>query len=274
MYPTTCRGISLVLYFVLGLSLPAGAESLVIGGTGSSEPLMKLLFQEFSKQSPGLNLTVVSPSLGSGGGIKALSVGKIDLAVTARPLKTEETTVLGQHFELGATPFVLATNGGKRQSGFAADELAAVYEGRLQTWDNATPIRLVLRTRDDFDTTQLKTMSPAMDKAVAMADQRRGMVYGNDDMDTLELLMRTAGALGPTTLGFLRTTDSHLTVLPINGVMPSVAGLKDGSYPWRKTLIVVLPLKASPAAMKFADFIRSSTASEVMLRYGYLPAGP
>ena len=164
MYSTKCRGITLALYFVLGLSSPASAESLVIGGTGSSEPLMKLLFQEFSKQSPGLNLTVVSPSLGSGGGIKALSVGKIDLAVTARPLKTAEATVLGQHFEWAATPFVLATNGGKRQSGFALDELAAVYEGRLKTWDNATPIRLVLRTRDDSDTTQLKSMSPAMDK--------------------------------------------------------------------------------------------------------------
>ena len=274
MYSTKCRGITLVLYFVLGLSSPASAESLVIGGTGSSEPLMKLLFQEFSKQSPGLNLTVVSPSLGSGGGIKALSVGKIDLAVTARPLKTAEATVLGQHFEWAATPFVLATNGGKRQSGFALDELAAVYEGRLQTWDSATPIRLVLRTRDDSDTTQLKSMSPAMDKAVVIADQRPGMVYGNDDMDTLELLTRTAGALGPTTLGFLRTMDSRLTVLPINGVMPSVAGLKEGSYPWRKTLTVVLPLKASPAAVKFTEFIRSGKASEVMLRYDYLPAGP
>ena len=117
-------------------------------------------------------------------------------------------------------------------------------------------------------------MSPAMDKAVVNADQRRGMVYGNDDMDTLELLTRTLGALGPTTLGFLRTTESRLTVLPIDDVMPSVAALKNGSYPWRKTLSVVLPVKASPAAEKFADFMRSGKAAEVMLRYDYFPAGP
>ena len=80
MYQTKCRAISLVLCFVLGLSLPASAETLLIGGTGSSEPLVKLLFEELKKQSPDLTLNVVSPSLGSGGGIKALSVGKIDLA--------------------------------------------------------------------------------------------------------------------------------------------------------------------------------------------------
>ncbi len=235
---------------------------------------MKLLFEEFNKQSPGITLNVVSPSLGSGGGIKAVSVRKIDLAVSARPLKAEEAAVLGQHFDFAATAFVLVTNGGERRNGFALDDLARVYEGRLQTWDNGAQIRLVLRTRDDSDTAQLKSMSPAMDKAVLIADQRQGMVFGNDDMDTLELLTRTAGALGPTSLGFLRTTGSRLTVLALNGVMPSATGLKDGSYPWRKTLTVVLPLKASPAAAKFAEFIRSRKAGEVMLRYDYLPAGP
>jgi phosphate transport system substrate-binding protein len=274
MRQTKCHGISLVLCFVLGLSLPAGAESLSIGGTGSSEPLVKLLFEEFSKQAPGITFNVVSPALGSGGGINALSAGKIDLAISARPLKAQEAAILGRHFEFAATPFVLVSNGGQRANGFALDALASVYDGRLRTWDNGAPIRLVLRTHDDADSAQLKSISPAMDKAVTIADQRPGMVYGNDDLDTLALLTRTTGTLGPTSLGLLRTTGSRLTVLALNGVMPSVAALKNGSYPWRKTLSVVLPLKASPVAVRFADFIRSSKASEVMLRHDYLPAGP
>ena len=59
-------------------------------------------------------------------------------------------------------------------------------------------------------------------------------------------------------------------------MLPNCVGLlpERGSYPWRKTLTVVLPLKASPAAAKFAEFIRSRKAGEVMLRYDYLPAGP
>jgi phosphate transport system substrate-binding protein len=93
-------------------------------------------------------------------------------------------------------------------------------------------------------------------------------------MDTLELLARTPGSLGPSSLGFLRTTGSTLTVLSLNGVVPSVVALKDGSYPWRKTLAVVLPLKASPAAVRFVDFLGSNRAHEVMRQYDYLPAQP
>jgi phosphate transport system substrate-binding protein len=264
----------LALGVVLSLAPPAGAETLTVGGTGSSEPLLKLLFAEFSKQSPGLDLNVVSPSLGSGGGIKALSIARIDLAVSARPLKAEEAPVLGRSFELGATPFVLVSNGGRRPNGFTRAELAAVYDGRLQSWENGAPIRLVLRTRDDSDTAQLQAMSPAMNEAVLFADRRRGMVYGNDDMDTLELLTRTTDSLGPTSLGFLRTTNSRLSALPLDGVMPSLAALKNGSYPWRKTLFVVLPVQPSAAAVKFADFLRSGKAGEIMLRYDYLPAPP
>jgi ABC-type phosphate transport system substrate-binding protein len=65
---------------------------------------------------------------------------------------------------------------------------------------------------------------------------------------------------------------SALTALPINGVTPSVATLKDGRYPWYKTLIIVLPVKANPAAEKFADFMQSSKAKATMLRYEFLPA--
>lgn len=266
--------LSIVLCLALGLALPARAESLLVGGTGTVEPLMRVLLDEFNKQVPDVSVNLVSPPLGSSGGIKALSAGKIDLAVISRALKAEEKAILGWHFEFGATPFVLATNGGQRRNGFTLDELASVYDGRLRTWDKGTQIRLVLRTRDDSDTEQLRSMSPAMNKAVSGSDQRQGMVFGNDDLDTVQLITRTHGSLGPTNLGLLRTTDSRLAVLPINGVTPSVATLKNGSYPWCKTLTVVLPSKASPAAEKFAGFLRSSKARAVLLRYDYLPARP
>lgn len=265
---------SMLLCLIIASSSTATADILVVGGTGSAEPLMKLLFDEFGKQSPDLKMAIVTPSLGSSGGLTALASGKIDLAIVARPLKAQEAAVLGRRFALGRTPFVIVTSKGQRLLGFSLKELSAVYEGQLNVWDNGDPIRLILRTRDDFDTTQLKSMSPDMEKAVLAADQRPGMVYGNDDMDTLELLTRTPGSLGPSSLGFLKTTGSALTVLPINGTLPSVATLKNGSYPWHKTLTVVLPLNPTPATQRFADYLESGRAREILQRYDYLPAQP
>lgn len=263
-----------VLSVVLGTSPGVRADTLLVGGTGSAEPLMKRLFEGFRKQSPQDALKIINPSLGSAGGIRALSMGKIDLAISARPLKDDEKSVFGQHFALCSTPFVLVTNGGKRRNGFSIDELASAYEGQLQKWDDGTLIRLVLRTRDDADSVQLKSMAPSMEKAVTAADLRQVMVYGKDDLDTLEVLSRTPGSLGPTSLGLLRTTASELTVIPLDGQMPSVLSMNDGNYPWRKTLTVILPAKPSRVAVKFADFLRSDQADEIMRRHDYWPSHP
>jgi phosphate transport system substrate-binding protein len=271
---TVTSRLLLPALLALTLVFPARAESLLIGGTGSCEPLMKRLCDEFAKLSPEVPCTLVSPPLGSAGALRALGVGKVDLAIIARPLKGAEKDSLGRNFELGETPFALVTQGGQRRQGFTLDELASVYRGELLTWDNGDPIRLVLRTRDDSETAQLRSMSPAMEQAVALAERREGMVYGNDDMDTLALLTRTPGSLGPGSPGLLRSSGVHLTALPINGVTPSLGNLKNGSYPWRKTLSVVLPATPGPTAVKFADFLRSNKASEVLRRNDYLPARP
>ena len=131
-----------------------------------------------------------------------------------------------------ATPFVMVSLDGKKASGFRIEELASIYDGRLTRWDGGTQIRLVLRASQESDTLALKAMSPQMDKAVDAAAQRAGMALGQDDLDTLDLLSKTPGSLGPSTLGLLSTTGTRLTVFPINGVKPSLATMKNGSYPW------------------------------------------
>ena len=64
---------------------PGQAADLTLGGTGADLETMRVLGEAFEKANPGITIEVL-PSLGSGGGIKALLAGVIDLALTARPL--------------------------------------------------------------------------------------------------------------------------------------------------------------------------------------------
>ena len=108
---------------------------------------------------------------------------------------------------------------------------------------------------------------------VALACGARGVHLGQDDLETLTLLTRSPGSLGPTTLGLLRTSGARLTVFEINGVAPSLATLQEGRYPWRKEISVALPRQPSPLADKFAAFLQSDKAHAVLLRSAYVPAG-
>jgi phosphate transport system substrate-binding protein len=260
-----------VLVLLTSLLSHSQAQTLTVGGTGSSMTLMRLLFDAFQSQYPQAVLNVVSPPLGSGGAMRALKAGQIDLAVVARPLKAEEASSAWVQFKLADSPLVFATSDGLRPKGFTLNELASVYNGELKQWDSGEPIRLVLRATFESDTLEIRAMSAALAIADGNARKRPGMQMGNDDLDTLALLTQTPASLGPTTLGLLHTSGSHLHILPINGEMPSLATLKDGRYPWHKLLTVVLAPNASPLALSFAQFLRSSKASTLLLNNDYLP---
>jgi phosphate transport system substrate-binding protein len=59
-------------------------EIVRVGGAGSGLGGMRLLAKAFEAGHPGTKVQVFS-SLGSSGGIKALLVGSLDLAVSGRP---------------------------------------------------------------------------------------------------------------------------------------------------------------------------------------------
>lgn len=263
------QNIAVGLVLLCSTLMGAGAQTLTVGGTGSSAPLLQLLFDEFRQQSPQAVLRQISPPLGSGGAVRALKAGHIDLAVVGRALTPVEVSGVGAQFELARTPLVFVTPDGKRPGGFTLDELASVYNGSLGQWDNGQPIRLVLRATFESDTLQIRAMSPQLELADSAARKRPGMQIGDDDLQTLNLLSKTPAALGASTLGLLRATGSRLQVLPINGVAPSLTSMKSGSYPWYKILVVVLAPNASAQALAFAQFLRSANARAVLERNDY-----
>ncbi len=271
MKPTRLTTLLVLLTAALAGAANA-AGTVVIGGTGSSGPLMQILADEFRRAHPQVEFRVVQPPLGSGAAVRALAAGKIDIAVTGRRLDADDPAESLVAAEFASTPFVMATRDGARTRGFGLAELAEVYRGTLATWDDGRPIRLILRAPTDSDTLSLRALSPEMDAAVQASARRSGMVTAENDLDTLDLAGKVPGALCPTTLGLLRTQGSALRPLPLAGVAPSLRALESGSYPWAKNLFVIHAARPSPAVRAFVDFLRGPAAREAMRRADYLPA--
>ena len=166
----------------LGCLCPAAAHAaeVVIGGAGAAIGTLQALGAEFSKARANVHINVL-PSLGSGGGIKALVAGKLTLAVTARPLtEAERRGGLVEH-EIARTPLVIAVSNKSAVSKLSLDELAALYAGRTARWPDGTPVRPVLRPAEDTDTVVLKTFSPAVAQASQAALAREGMLIAITD---------------------------------------------------------------------------------------------
>ena len=256
---------------IVSMAASAQAGEINAGGTGSAAPLLRLLANEYARSAPGFQLKLIEPPLGSGGALRALASGSIELAVSGRPLKRDEITAVGRSIELARTPFVLVTRDGSRPKGFSLRQLADVYSGKIMQWDNGTPLRLILRSAFESDTELLRSMSADLDRSVQSAYERKGMAIGANDLDTLDLVERIPGAMAPTTLGLISTLGKNLRVLPLAGLTPSAKAIADGSYPWSKPMYVVIGKSPGPAVKGFVDFLHTTRAREILLRHEYLP---
>jgi phosphate transport system substrate-binding protein len=261
----------LVISCAFLVAQPAMAELIRVGGTGSASPLMQELGAAYRKQHPNDEVHVMFPPPGSGGGVRMLVSGKLDLAVSGRPLKPEEEAQVGQVFLYAKTPLVIAGRGGARKAGFSRSEIADLYAGRLTRWDDGSAIRIIMRSPYESDTLQLRKLSPSVDEAVQLAFERPGMAYAENDLDAADLLTKVPGSVGTTTLGLLKAGSHPLQLYTLEGILPTVQNLAEGKYPLSKSIFVVAGRQLSESAKRFIQFLRTPQASDVLRRAEYLP---
>lgn len=274
-----------VLASVFGLGMTPASEApaaeaglgavsgpLTIGGTGAALGTMQKLADQFQKNHPAVRVAVL-PSLGSGGGIKALVAGKLSVSVSSRPITDTERAKGVQAWEIARTPLVFATSLDTPVSNVTLEQLAALYSGATSHWTNGTLVRPVLRPADDIDTLLVMDMSPALRQAVQAAHRRDGNNIAITDTDSADELERIPGAIGTSTLSLIKSEGRRLKMLSVAGVSPSVQELANGTYPYQKSIYLVVPPHPSPVAQAFVTFLASPAASTLLAQTGNIPTG-
>jgi phosphate transport system substrate-binding protein len=264
--------LALIFVFFSGISgIPktAYAETLKIGGTGFALGVMQLLATSFENQFPDEKIKVY-PSLGSSGGIKALSEGALDIGLSSRALKEDEIGKGMSALEIGRTPFVFVVNNNVNKNDLTFQELESIYSSQLLSWPDGTRIRLILRPQKETDTYVVRKITPAMEDAVALSFSREGMNVAITDQENADVIEKTKGALGGGTLAQILSENRHVKVLSLNGVNPSVEALVDGSYPWFKSIFLVTTVNNSRAVKRFKEFIVSEAGRTILKSNGIM----
>lgn len=244
------------------------AQEIKIGGTGAALGTMQVLAQAYAKVQPDAKITVLA-SMGSGGGIKAVLAGAIQIGVSSRLLSDVESKSGASAVEYGRTPFVFAAAATNKVAGITTQNLVDWYVGKIDTWPDGSKVRLVLRPIGDSDSESIKAMSAAMRDAKSAAEQRKGMVFTVTDQETANAIEKVSGALGPSTLALLISEKRPLKALTLDGVVPSAQTIANGSYPMFKRLFVVTGPKTPPAAQAFVSFVQSAAGREILQQTGH-----
>ncbi len=269
------RGIVVLIVLIFSLVVfktePAAdaSQEIRIGGTGTALATMKLLGEQFRTKHPDITITT-PPSLGSSGGIKALLEGKLDIAISYREPTGDEQSKGLKSIEYARSPFVFLTNKTNKVSDITLQKVIDIYSGKIITWPDETPIRLILRPAGESSTKILAGMSEDMNRAVQHSLTRIGLNIAVHDQENADLLERLPGSFGTGTLCQILSEKRDVNILSVNGVKPSVKTLADGSYPYYKDLYLITGPKSSPLARQFIDFVFSPSGRSILSRTGHL----
>jgi phosphate transport system substrate-binding protein len=258
----------IVAVILLQSSVHAG-EVLKIGGVGSALGSMKLLAAAFEKLHQDAKIEILT-SLGTSGGIKAVSKDAIDIGIGGRPMTDEERNLGLSVVEYAKTPLIFVTGKDVNVSGLSAEEIIKIYNGETIAWLNGKHIHIILRPITDSETIILKTASPEIGKAVEGALSRGDMNIATTAQDAADMLEKIPGAFGFSTLTLIISENRSVKVLSFNGVTPSIKTIRNGSYPFFASYYFVTKPGDSALTKKFIDFVQSPEGRKIQEESGNL----
>lgn len=268
----TVRAVLLMAAMAIGGSAwgHGGGVTLQVGGTGAALGTMRQLGEAFARAHPGVGVRVM-PYIGSTGAIRGVAEGVIQVGITARPLGSDEQSLPVRVIPYAITPFIFIAHPAVPADGISRAQVVELYTGRRETWDDGSSIRLILRPRRETDNVTLRGWGNDMADALDVALARRGMRSAPTDHDAARDVERTPGSFGTSTLALAVSEQRRFKVLALDGVVPSVRGIEDGSYPLSKRLHLVVAADAAPPVRAFVDFVRSPAGARILRANAQLP---
>lgn len=247
--------------FSLGLCLSvtlgdavARAETLAIGGTGAALGFIRKVGEAASQDDPSLKIQVL-PSMGSTGGLRALTENVLSLALISRPLSPAEVLSGVSEAVCFLTPFVFVTST-SGVSDVSRAELISFYAGDRPTWRTGAAVRVILRPVSDAATSFLGDLLPGMADAMARARTRMEIPVAASDQDNVELAASIADSLAGVPLVQLLAEPAPLTRLSLDGVPPTVDRMMEGGYPHGYRICVARGRMPSDDALRLIAWIR------------------
>lgn len=252
-------------------SPPAQPVGLTVAGSGVNLGITRLLANAFTAEHP--NITIAIPgSIGTRGAIKAASEGAIALGLISRPLKDEEKAQGLVEHPYARTAIVLGAHPSVKDETISSEELVNIYRGAKTSWLDGNQIVVQAREQSDSGFLVLESTIPGFKEAYAESHEAKRWTLYFNDQEANQALASVPFAIGVTDLGMIATDRLAIKVLRFNGIEPSVATLRQGTYPLvRQLAFVYRNGSLSPEAKLFVDFVASKAGSDILQTKDYLP---
>ncbi len=250
------------------VSEPRRGDALRLAGSGSNLPLTNALAGRFANRVS--QRPLVQTSIGSGGGIRALLDGAVDVALISRPLTASEAAHGLVATPYARAPVIVAVHANVPDPGLTRQELLDIFRGDKTAWSDGTRIVVLQREQGDSSHQAVATVLPEFDtiNAEAYRAGRWRVLYHDASMQ--EALGSTPGAIGLHGSGGIEREEPY-RAMAIDGVMPTLETVVSGEYPFFKDFAFVTIGPPTGEARAFIDFVHSDEGRAIITAAGCVP---
>ena len=268
--PVLCAAVMALSLFA-GCGQKANDNGTTAGGTvatdgsTSMEKVIGALGESFMEANKGTTFTY-NPT-GSGSGIQAVSEGRCDIGLSSRALKDDEKASGLKETTLALDGIAIIVNPQNPVKDLSLEQIAKIYTGEITNWkdvggEDAEIVRIGREagsgTRDGFE---------------SITDTKDACQYRQELTSTGDVI--TTVSQNPNAIGYasLASIKDSVKALTVNGVAPTEATVKDGTYLVQRPFVLVTKegVALSETAQKFFDFATSADAASIISAAGAVP---
>lgn len=260
-----------LLVFPMEYLLAAGPSSktMLFAGSGSNLGITRILAEAFTKTHPGLTINIPE-SIGSTGGIKAVSEVAVTIGLISRPFREQEKKLGLVAVPYARTVIVIGVHPGVADDDITFEEIVQIYRGKKTKWKNGQNIIVLTRDKGESTIDVMEQVIPGFREANDESLQKRRWIVAFIDQDMNRMLMTTPNAIGMSDLGTIKSEHLNIKMLKVNGNSPTPENVIKGRYVLVKTLYFVFKKdNYPPEAKAFMDFVRSKQGQKILKDNGY-----
>ena len=233
------------------------------GGSTSMKNVIAALTEGFAELEP--DVTISYDPTGSGAGITGAADKTLDIGLSSRALKADETGVTGTIVALDGIAIIV--NKDSKVEDLTVDQLKQMFTGEITNWSEVGgddgEIVLVGReagsgTRDGFE---------------SIVDVKDSCKYAQELTATGAVI--SAVEANPLAVGYasLSAVGDTVAMVTVEGVECSEDTVKDGSYKIQRPFVFVTnkSVTLSEQAQAFVDFATSKDAADLIRTAGAVP---
>lgn len=245
-----------------------GDGRLTLSGSSTIAPLVGEIAKRFEAAHPGVRVDVQTG--GSSRGVADARRGTVQIGMVSRSLASAETDLTATRIAMdGVAMIVHATNAVGQ---LTDQQIVEIYTGKTTNWSAVggakAPITVVTKA-EGRSTLDLFASHFRIDRTAI-----RAHVVIGENLHGVRTVAADPNAIGYVSVGtaeFERRNGVPIRMLPMNGVEPSTATVRDGRFPLSRPLNLVTIGRRTPLADAFMAMAASTAVADLVEGQFFVP---